>query len=92
MSKQYWFNKIRICRAIVDDMECYYLVDENLDFFPHAKSFIDMQIAKAGRNVSPSTLRTYCYGLRYFYIYLAICEKTIEETDGDYDLMIGYKL
>lgn len=92
MSKQYWFNKIRICRSIVDDMECYYLVDENLDFFPHAKIFIDMQIAKAGRNVSPSTLRTYCYGLRYFYIYLAICEKTIEETDGDYDLMIGYKL
>ena len=91
-SKQYWFNKIQISRAIIDDIACYYLVDENLDFIPHAKSYIDMQIAKAGRNVSPSTIRTYCYGLRYFYIYLAIHNKTIEETDGDYDLMIGYKL
>lgn len=92
MSKQDWFQRIQVCRAIVNNVPRYYLIDENLDFLPHAKAYIDMQVAQYGPNVSPNTLRTYCYGLRYFYIYLSIQNRTLDSTDGDYDFMISYKL
>lgn len=92
MSKQYWFKKIQVSRAIVDGIECYYLIDDEMNFIPYAKNFIDLQIARSGENTSPNTLRTYCYGLRYFFIFLAINDKAIVDTDGDFDFLISYKL
>ena len=53
MSKQYWFKKIQVSRAIVDGIECYYLIDDEMNFIPYAKNFIDLQIARAGENTSP---------------------------------------
>lgn len=44
--------------------EMHYLVDENFDFIPKVKRFLDYK-RSVGR--APNTILAYCSRLRYFY-------------------------
>ena len=72
--KQKWYQKIRIVEAQTDLGQIYYLMDEELNFIPYVKEYLDMIRARAEREVAPNTIRTYCYLLWYFIVYLTMKE------------------
>lgn len=90
--KSKWYKMIRIVEAKTDIGKMYYLVDENYDFIPVIKEFLDMIQARSHRTVSPNTIRTYCYDLRYFLIFLKIRNLKILQLDGEPSLLAEYKL
>ena len=72
--KDKWYEVVSVREAQTDNGSMYYLMDENLDFIPLVKEYLDMIQARAEREVSPNTIRTYCYNLWYFIVYLKIKE------------------
>ena len=70
----------------------YYLMDENLDFILLVKEYLDMIQARAIREVSPNTIKTYCYNLWYFIVYLKIKGLGILDLDGKPDILTNFKL
>lgn len=90
--KDKWHEVISIRKAQTDNGLMYFLVDENLDFVPLIKEYLDMVQARAEREVSPNTIRTYCYNLWYFVVYLKIKGIEILELDGKPEILTNFKL
>lgn len=90
--KDKWHEVISIREAQTDNGTMYYLMDENLDFIPLVKGYLDMIQARAEREVSPNTIRTYCYNLWYFIVYLKIKGLNILDLDGRPDILTNFKL
>ena len=90
--KQKWYQKIRIVEAQTDLGQIYYLMDEELNFIPYVKEYLDMIRARAEREVAPNTIRTYCYLLWYFIVYLTMKEWDVLDLDGQPDRLIQFKL
>ncbi|MGR5953167.1 hypothetical protein ACT7DP_15805 [Bacillus paranthracis] len=67
-------------------------MDENLDFIPLVKEYLDIIQARAEREVSPNTIRTYCYHLWYFVVFLKIKGLQILDIDGKPDILTKFKL
>jgi integrase/recombinase XerD len=55
----------------------WYLVDENLDFVPEVKLFLDW---KAATKHAPATIKAYCSRLLWFYRFLTHQQLKIEEV------------
>ncbi|MED3936613.1 tyrosine-type recombinase/integrase [Priestia megaterium] len=90
--KDKWYEVVSIREAQTDTGTMYYLMDEKLNFIPLIKEYLDMIQARAKRAVSPNTIRTYCYNLWYFIVYLEIKELDILGLDGKPDVLINFKL
>lgn len=90
--KEIWHEKVRIVEAITEQGKMYYLVDENYDFIPLIKEFLDMIQARAVKEVSPNTIRSYCYHLWYFIVFLKINKLNILDADGKPYILTQYKL
>ncbi|MED0970794.1 hypothetical protein [Bacillus paramycoides] len=90
--KDKWHEAISIREAQTDNGKMYYLMDENLDFIPLVKEYLDMIQARAEREVSPNTIRTYCYHLWYFIVYLKIKGLDVLDLDGKSDILTNFKL
>ena len=59
---------LRMIAADVPDRgHMYYLIDDNYDFIPDAKEFLDW---KAATNRAPATLKAYCSRLLWYYRFL----------------------
>ncbi|TCD31472.1 tyrosine-type recombinase/integrase [Bacillus wiedmannii] len=90
--KAKWHEVISIREAQTENGTMFYLVDENLDFIPLTKEYLDMIQARAERQVAPNTIRTYCYYLWYFMVYLKIKKLNILDLDGRPDILTNFKL
>ncbi|KLA32666.1 tyrosine-type recombinase/integrase [Bacillus cereus] len=90
--KDKWHEVITIREAKTDNGTMYYLMDENLDFISLVKGYLDMIQARAEREVSHNTIRTYCYNLWYFIVYLKIKGLNILDLDGRPDILTDFKL
>ncbi|MED1285832.1 tyrosine-type recombinase/integrase [Bacillus mycoides] len=90
--KDKWYEVVSIREAQTDNGTMYYLMDENLDFIPLVKEYLDMIQARAEREVSPNTIRTYCYNLWYFIVYLKIKGLDVLDLDGKPDILTNFKL
>ncbi|PER83971.1 transposase [Bacillus thuringiensis] len=90
--KEKWHEVFKIKEAQVNIGKVYYLVDEHLDFVPHIKEYLDMVQARANREISPNTIRTYCYNLWYFIVFLKIKKLEILDLDGQPNILIQFKL
>ncbi|MEH7461526.1 hypothetical protein V7166_05270 [Bacillus thuringiensis] len=90
--KAKWHEVISIREAQTENGTMFYLVDENLDFIPLTKEYLDMIQARAERQVSLNTIRTYCYYLWYFIVYLKIKKLNILDLDGRPDILTNFKL
>ena len=90
--KQKWYQKIRIVEAQTELGQMYYLMDEELNFIPYVKEYLNMIQARAEREVAPNTIRTYCYLLWYFIVYLSIKGWDVLDLDGQPDRLIQFKL
>src|SRR5437660_179503 len=55
----------------------WYLVDDNLDFVPEVKLFLDW---KSATGHAPATIKAYCSRLLWFYRFLAQQQLQIEEV------------
>ncbi len=64
----------------------------SLDFKSLVKEYLDMIQARAEREVFPNTIRTYCYNLWYFIVYLKIKGLDILDLDGKPDVLTNFKL
>ncbi|MGG1430591.1 tyrosine-type recombinase/integrase, partial [Bacillus paranthracis] len=87
-----WHEVISIREAQTKNGVMYYLMDENLDFIPLVKEYLDIIQARAEREVSPNTIRTYCYHLWYFVVFLKIKGLQILDIDGKPDILTKFKL
>ena len=58
--KDKWHEVVSIREAQIDNGTMYYHMDENLDFIPLIKEYLDMIQVRAEREASPNTIRTYC--------------------------------
>lgn len=90
--KNKWYEKIKIVKAQTDLGEMYYLVDENYDFIPLTKEYLDIIQARAEREVSPNTVKAYCYQFWYFIVFLKIKGLEILDADGKPDILAQFKL
>ncbi|WP_371748487.1 hypothetical protein [Peribacillus frigoritolerans] len=90
--KDKWHEVVSIREAQTDNGKMYYLMDGNLDFIPLVKEYLDMIQARAEREVSPNTIRTYCYNLWYFIVYLKIKGLDVLDLDGKPDVLTNFKL
>ncbi|MGG3450374.1 tyrosine-type recombinase/integrase [Domibacillus aminovorans] len=90
--KKKWLETIRIMPALTDNGEMYYLMDENLDFIPLVKEYLNMIQARAEREAAPNTIRTYCYNLWYFIVYLKMKKLNILDLDGKPEALTQFKL
>lgn len=90
--KAKWHEIISIREAQTENGTMYYLMDENLDFIPLIKEYLDMIQARDIREVSPNTIRTYCYNLWYFIVFLEIKGFQILDLDGKPDILTKFKL
>lgn len=90
--KQKWYQKIRIVEAQTELGQMYYLIDEELNFIPYVKEYLNMIQARAEREVAPNTIRTYCYLLWYFIVFLTIRGWNVLDLDGQPDRLIEFKL
>ncbi|HFK1433670.1 TPA: tyrosine-type recombinase/integrase [Bacillus cereus] len=90
--KDKWHEVISIREAQTKNGVMYYLIDENLNFIPLVKEYLDMIQARAEREVSPNTIRTYCYHLWYFIVFLRIKRLQILDIDGEPDILTKFKL
>lgn len=90
--KEKWYEKIRIVEAQTDLGKMYYLVNDTYDFIPFIKEYLNMIQARAEREVSPNTVKTYCYLLWYFVVFLKIKSLEILDLDGKPDILAQFKL
>lgn len=90
--KDKWYEIIRIVKAQTDLGLMYYLVDDNYDFITLVKEYLNMIQARAEREVSPNTVKSYCYQLWYFIIFLRIKDLDILDLDGKPDILAQFKL
>lgn len=90
--RERWNRKVRVAEAKTDLGVTYYLVDENDDFIPFVKEYLDMVQARLIHEVSPNTLRTYCSLLWHFIVFLNIRGLGILDLDGRPDLLVRFKL
>ncbi|WP_047155531.1 tyrosine-type recombinase/integrase [Aneurinibacillus tyrosinisolvens] len=90
--KDKWHEVISIREAQTENGTMYYLMDENLDFIPLVKEYLDMIQARAEREVSPNTIKTYCYNLWYFIVFLKLRDLEILDLDGKPDILTKFKL
>lgn len=86
-----WHDTIRIVEAQTEERKLYYIVDENYDFIPLIKEYLDMIQGKAEREVSPNTAKTYCYLLWYFIVFLKIKGLGILDLDGRPEILVKFK-
>lgn len=56
-----------IAADVPDRGRMYYLIDENLDFIPEVKEFLDW---KASTKRAPGTIKAYCLRLSWYYRFL----------------------
>lgn len=92
-SKEEWFETVRLSKAILDNgYKMYYLTDEKYDFIEPIKSYLDMIRARAQVEPSPNTIRSYCYDLRYFVIFMKMRNWEIEDFDGCPEKLVEYKM
>ncbi|MGO5075971.1 tyrosine-type recombinase/integrase [Clostridium sporogenes] len=90
--KDKWYEIIRIVKAQTDLGLMYYLVDDNYNFINLVKEYLNMVQARAEREVSPNTVKSYCYQLWYFIVFLKIRDLGIIDLDGKPDLLAQFKL
>lgn len=90
--KDKWYEIIRIVKAQTNLGLMYFLVDDNYDFITSVKEYLNMIQARAEREVSPNTVRSYCYQLRYFIVFLRIRNLDILDLDGKPDILAQFKL
>lgn len=90
--KDKWYEIIRIVKAQTDLGLMYYLVDDNYDFITLVKDYLNMIQARAEREVSPNTVKSYCYQLWYFIVFLRIRDLDILDLDGKPDILAQFKL
>lgn len=90
--KDKWYEIIRIVKARTDLGLMYYLVDDNYDFITLVKEYLNMIQARAEREVSPNTVKSYCYQLWYFIVFLRIRDLDILDLDGKPDILAQFKL
>ena len=90
--KDKWYEIIRIVKAQTDLGLMYYLVDDNYDFITLVKDYLNMIQARAEREVSPNTVKFYCYQLWYFIVFLRIRDLDILDLDGKPDILAQFKL
>ena len=90
--KDKWYEIIRIVKAQTDLGLMYFLVDDNYDFITLVKEYLNMIQARAEREVSPNTVKSYCYQLWYFIVFLRIKDLDILDLDGNPDILAQFKL
>lgn len=90
--KQRWYERIRIVEAQTDLGQMYYLMDDELNFIPYIKEYLNMIQARAEHQVAPNTIRTYCYLLWYFIVFLTMKGWNILDLDGEPDKLVQFKL
>lgn len=90
--KEIWYEVIRIVKAQTDLGLMYYLVDDNYDFINLVKEYLNMIQARAEREVSPNTIKSYCYQFWYFVVFLKIKDLDILDLDGKPDILAQFKL
>ena len=90
--KDKWYEIIRIVKAQTDLGLMHYLVDVNYDFIILVKEYLNMIQARAEREVSPNTVKSYCYQLWYFIVFLRIKDLDILDLDGKPDILAQFKL
>ena len=90
--KDKWYEIIRIVKAQTDLGLMYYLVDDNYDFITLVKEYLNMIQARTEREVSPNTVKSYCYQLWYFIVFLRIKDLDILNLDGKPDILAQFKL
>ena len=90
--KDKWYETIRIVPAQTDLGVMYYLVDDKYNFITLVKEYLNMIQARAEREVSPNTVKSYCYQLWYFIVFLRIRDLDILDLDGKPDILAQFKL
>lgn len=90
--KEIWYEIIRIVPAQTDLGLMYYLVDNKYNFIKLVKEYLNMIQARVEREVSPNTVKSYCYQLWYFVIFLKIKNLDILDLDGKPDILAQFKL
>ena len=90
--KDKWYKKVRIEKAHTDLGIMYYLIDENYNFINLVKEYLNMIQARAEREVSPNTVKSYCYQLWYFIVFLRIKDLDILDLDGKPGILAQFKL
>lgn len=90
--KEKWYEIIRIVKAQTDLGLMYYLVDDNYDFINLVKEYLNMIQARTEIEVSPNTIKSYCYQLWYFIIFLKIKDLDILDLDGKPYILAQFKL
>src|SRR2546429_7667094 len=56
-----------VCADLPDEDKVFYLIDENLDFIPEVKDFLDW---KRATQRASSTIKAYCSRLLWYYRFL----------------------
>lgn len=70
-----------VAADVLDRGRMYYLIDDNYDFIPDAKEFLDW---KAATNRAPATMKAYCTRLLWYYRFLAQRKlSALEATPSD---------
>lgn len=87
-----WSDKIKIAQAVTDLGTMYYLLDENYNFIPLIKEYLDMVQVRATTNTSPNTIKTYCHLLWYFLVFLRINDLNILDLDGRPQILVDFKM
>ena len=90
--KDKWYEIIRIVPAQTDLGLMYYLVDDKYNFIALVKEYLNMIQARAEREVSPNTVKSYCYQFWYFIVFLKIKNLNILDLDGKPDILSQFKL
>ncbi len=90
--KEKWYERFPIVPATTDNGSMYYLLDENYDFIPFVKQYLEMIQARSDREISPNTIQAYCYDFRYFIIFLSMKGLGILDLDGKPDVLAKFKL
>ncbi|WP_434798779.1 tyrosine-type recombinase/integrase [Terrisporobacter vanillatitrophus] len=90
--KYKWYEIIRIVKAQTNLGLMYYLVDNNYDFINLVKEYLNMIQARAEREVSPNTVKSYCYQFWYFVVFLKIKDLDILDLDGKPNILAQFKL
>ncbi len=90
--KDKWYEIIRIVPAQTDLGVMYYLVDDKYNFITLVKEYLNMIQARAEREISPNTVKSYCYQLWYFIVFLRIKDLDILDLDGKPDILAQFKL
>ena len=91
-AKDKWYERIKIVKAQTDSGLMYYLVDNDYNFIYLVKDYLNMIQARAEKEVSPNTIKTYCYQLWYFIVFLEIKNLDILDLDGKPDILAQFKL